>query len=162
MPIRRRAEDKPELPAPEIVCLLVQGHFHPCKDKPEDREPYLVDLPQYWAECKDVLLPLCIFGPEEQLLAATIMRSWGPMMAVGSPGPGRRPWAWWVYSAPEPRRKIADGSQPRPAADAELMLEPFWRIIPPPARRDFHWFEGEPAYLDRLNLWLPGEQELLT
>ena len=89
--------------------------------------------------------------------------------------PGRRPYAWWRFDAPEPRRRI-DGrlhpfddperqekieriaQQPGTAADfAARMTETFFGL---PARKypaDFGRYESELDYLRRLGLLAANE-----
>lgn len=92
-------------------------------------------------------------------------------------GPGTRPWAWWAFDAPEPRRRIDGGIHPHddPARHAHVAA---WDARHPGfARRagklyfglpsclmrgegfdDFSAeYEAEFQYIDRLGLWLPGE-----
>ncbi len=62
--------------------------------------------------------------------------------------PGTRPWAWWTFDAPEPRRLI-DGTPDRvsPAAVTWLGMPSAHACT----------YESEAAYLRRLGLLLPGE-----
>ena len=48
--------------------------------------------------------------------------------------PGTRPWAWWQFDAPDERRRRPDKCE---------------------------WAETEAEYLDRHDLWWPGEREQL-
>jgi hypothetical protein len=77
--------------------------------------------------------------------------------------PGTRPWCWWKYSAPEPRKRVGgvgtvDGNPEYlpdfrlPRADAFVAVDP----SDPPS------FESQAAYLKRLKVLLPGEEKRLT
>ncbi|MEZ5290164.1 MAG: hypothetical protein R2745_03700 [Vicinamibacterales bacterium] len=70
--------------------------------------------------------------------------------------PGTRPASWWWWSAPELRRVLID-VQPEPVVAAldrchETGIPRFaWTGQPP-------LMESQPAYLERLGLWLSGER----
>lgn len=77
--------------------------------------------------------------------------------------PHQRPWAWWCFDAPEPRREAKDGDDPDPV----LVGTPGWwvkhreprssaRSLPPP-----HLCESQRAYLTRLGLLTDHERELI-
>lgn len=94
------------------------------------------------------------------------------------PGPGTRPWAWWKFDAPELRRRI-DG-KPHPFENPDRIAAIAEREIKFPGfaqtanktyfgtssclfmRDDFGAeYETQQQYLERLDLLLPGERELL-
>jgi hypothetical protein len=63
------------------------------------------------------------------------------------PAPGSRPWGWWEYEAPEPRRP----AQPAPVAAGRL----FYGL----PRYGTSWdYESEESYLRRLELLTPEEE----
>jgi hypothetical protein len=74
--------------------------------------------------------------------------------------PGRRPWGWWRYAAPGPRRQLAGSGRPAP--------EPAWREHGGlPALLDLDpddppVFESEPAALRRLDVFTREEARRLT
>ena len=93
-------------------------------------------------------------------------------------GPGTKPYVWWKLDAPEPRRRV-DG-EPHPFENPERIAHVeriakkhpqfkkeayklYWRCpgslcIPD----DFGaQYETQQAYIERLDLWLPGARELL-
>ncbi len=79
--------------------------------------------------------------------------------------PGTRPFAWWAFDAPEPRRKLGGSGQtwselgcykPEFVFGIEE-LDP--RTI---NRRDLPRYESQPAYLKRLGLLVPGEERRLA
>ena len=67
--------------------------------------------------------------------------------------PGTRPWAWWAFDAPEPRRQISGG----PTRDGDGLwcgMPPCWgaeQFAEPPT------FETEWEFLQRLKLFETGE-----
>lgn len=66
--------------------------------------------------------------------------------------PGSRPWAWWAFDAPEPRRQIAPG----PAAvgpDLWFGLPRLYAAVSPHAM-----YESERDYLARHGLLTDGER----
>jgi hypothetical protein len=76
---------------------------------------------------------------------------------------GSRPWAWWRFNAPEPRRLLSGRG---------VLLEQRWRGLRVPLHRglptfdsidetDPPKFESEAAYLERLGLLEPDERERL-
>jgi hypothetical protein len=94
--------------------------------------------------------------------------------------PGERPWAWWGFDAPEPRRIVGwvcdeddhdddcdgshyavDGRDLLPAADDPDL--PQWAKgmwFGCPVTFDGHRYEDEYDYLSRLNLLLPEEKAI--
>lgn len=87
-------------------------------------------------------------------------------------GPGRRPWAWWRFVAPEPRRQLA-GPPPLPRpnyagstfSQACSLADRYSFGIPSlwPRLEDYNRavFESELGFLRRLDLLLPGEAEAI-
>jgi hypothetical protein len=69
--------------------------------------------------------------------------------------PGTRPAAWWEWTAPELRRLMGGSYTPIPGAGRShptgIPYIDDWERDPP-------LVESEPAYLDRLRLWLPDER----
>jgi hypothetical protein len=66
--------------------------------------------------------------------------------------PGTRPWAWWHFEAPEPRRQVRDG--PRVDLSGGYWFgKPAWYSGMPPD----DMFESERDYLQRLGLLFPHE-----
>jgi hypothetical protein len=71
--------------------------------------------------------------------------------------PGTRPPAWWFYSQPEPELRQLIGGVYRIIPGAErchptgIAYIDDWKDDPP-------LVESQPAYLDRLRLWLPKER----
>jgi hypothetical protein len=94
--------------------------------------------------------------------------------------PGRRPWAWWKFSAPEPRRRLGGRGTPlceftAYAPELHFGIPAFWRrandfcdLLKLDERRwpaidpdDPPIYESEATYLKRLRLLLPGEARRL-
>jgi hypothetical protein len=76
--------------------------------------------------------------------------------------PGKRPRLWWLYNAPEQRRRLSDTPMPWEPVWGKascLHVNRFERGIPCDADEDD--FETEAAYLERLGLLLTGERERL-
>ena len=69
-------------------------------------------------------------------------------------GPGTRPWGWWQYDAPEPRRRITGQGEPAEGSPLAFGIPTRWRSIDPddPPR-----YETERAYLERLDLLTPAD-----
>lgn len=102
--VRRRSKHRPDVPDEAYVELLSNGHHWPFvfnRDTLTDEE--LADL---WAE----------FG--ERVTAEHIAEH-----------PCTRPWGWWKFEMPEPRR-VVDGWQ-----DPEDGFAP-WHFLPPGQRND--------------------------
>ncbi len=84
--------------------------------------------------------------------------------------PGTRPHAWWMYSAPEPRRKIENGEYWTAAPGHEEGWRKYYgmdTVMHPAdgwseAGYPLVEYETEADYLRRLNLLLPGEAEALA
>lgn len=142
---RRTRQRRVEVPA-KVIALLNDS-------EPENAVKYFMtdnELRAAWNQIKDELLA----GWIEEL-------------------PGTRPFHWWRFSDPEPRRRLGGIGQPLHEVSAYVenyeygLLSDWvtsdWRgkgvpIDPqnPPV------FESEAAYLRRLGLLLPGEFERLT
>jgi hypothetical protein len=92
--------------------------------------------------------------------------------------PGTRPSCWWRFDAPEPRRRVGGVGTQRSEfysvppslkfglpsgdffSDEDLRWAPFkGAAIVPVVPADPPLFESQPAYLQRLNLLVPGESE---
>lgn len=83
--------------------------------------------------------------------------------------PGRRPWAWWVVDAPEPRQRMGGVGTPVSEGFMSFGLPTYWTLdrdswrsgagerVVPVDPKDPPTFEGQGAYLRRLNLLLPRE-----
>jgi hypothetical protein len=66
--------------------------------------------------------------------------------------PGSRPWAWWRWDSPEPRRQVRPG--PATVGPPTWFGRPaIYKSCPPS-----DMYEDERAYLSRLGLLLPGER----
>lgn len=86
--------------------------------------------------------------------------------------PGSRPWAWWKWDAPEPRRRRLGGTGRPWASSLSFGLPTYWRragemetllaAFEPIDPADPPTFESQAAYLDRLGLLVEGERERLT
>jgi hypothetical protein len=84
--------------------------------------------------------------------------------------PGSRPWAWWRFSAPEPRQRLGGTGDPLDAC-TNLREQPYCWGVPwhwrqegdhfkrgvPLSAADPPLFESEASYLRRLKLLLPGD-----
>lgn len=77
-----------------------------------------------------------------QLIAPPIMPRW--LIAL----PGSRPWGWWLFQSPEPRKQTAG-----PPCQGQAN----WFGIPSRYHHSCR-FEAEADYLRRLKLLEPGEQ----
>jgi hypothetical protein len=84
--------------------------------------------------------------------------------------PGTRPGCWWRWEAPEPRRVVNRPSHPELArqleADGPDGQKRGGRVLlgytAPDGSHGFGpWLEEEADYLERLDLFLPGERERL-
>ena len=81
--------------------------------------------------------------------------------------PGRRPWAWWVVDAVEPRRRLAGIGTPVSDYFMSFGLPTYWTLDPDMIRagvrivpvdiKEPPVFEGQGEYLRRLGLLLPKE-----
>ena len=78
--------------------------------------------------------------------------------------PGTRPLHWWRFNAPEARRRLGGTGKPDHGGDLKRGLPWFWTPDPqgvPIDPSDPPAFESEAAYLQRLDLLLPGEFDRL-
>jgi hypothetical protein len=81
-------------------------------------------------------------------------------LGIAYPGrPGTRPWAWWRFDAPEPRRQVVryvdpDGNELRSEGPADHFGRPrtFNGFLPE------DMYETELAYLRRRGLLFPAER----
>lgn len=110
----------------------------------------LVDPPQYaresWPSYRATILP-----------------------AFVKANPGRRPWAWWTVDAPELRRRVGGTGSPVSEFYIVFGLPTYWTMdrdswrsgsgerAVPVDPKDPPMFEGQGAYLRRLNLLFPRE-----
>jgi hypothetical protein len=128
MPTKRRRrgyEHRGTLDSPRTREHLLSGHDWSFLDGPALDDD---DLAAAW----DMLA--------EELLAEHIAER-----------PGSRPWGWWRWSAPSPRRQIRPG--PATVGEAVWFGRPaIYKGIPPA-----DMFEDERSYLARLNLLRAGE-----
>lgn len=89
-------------------------------------------------------------------------------------GPGTRPYAWWRLDAPEPRQRVDGGVHPFDDFErTERLRASHWasqRItrtyfgLPSllcSREENEAIYETQAEYIERLNLWLPGEKEML-
>ena len=134
-PIARREQPDLEL-TPERVCDLL----HPV----DPESPFRDDehRRRVWKR------------HEKSILAGAREISGG----FGMYDPGTRPDAWWDYSAREPRRQIAG---PRGLELSAKLYRGMPSLWPDRPERLGVVFETERAYLERLDLLLPGEAEEL-
>jgi len=103
-----------------------------------------------WNEQRDAWLTLWLATYEPP----TSWRGWTAWRAHG--GPGTRPWAWWIYTAPEPRQQLEGPGVPvweRYPAVMQQYTFGLPSIVGGPAT-----FESEAAYVRRLDLWEPRER----
>lgn len=92
--------------------------------------------------------------------------------AAGRGGPGTRPYAWWMFDAPELRRRIDGKPHPfdNPERDERIAATEY---LCDHGKRTFYGcpnvlcvmddfeaiYETQAEYLERLGLWLAGERE---
>jgi hypothetical protein len=145
---RTRRGRNPELPM-ALIEKLITGHtfFY---DEPSDGE-----LEAVYHKHRDFILGF-IGQP-----ARDIEPDFFPVGATGVPVPwGCRPWAWWKYEAPEPRRLLS-GDPAHATMDGER-----WFGVPmlyhSAEAHTSMIFETQAAYLRRLGLLLPGEAERIS
>jgi len=100
---------------------------------------------------------LCVFrGTEEELGEACGIYL---LVLLKQHGPGRRPWRWWEYFAPEKHRRRIDPRGAGPAGERWAFGVPFQLEGSALAGvRDWPCFESELDYLRRHRLLLPGEE----
>lgn len=138
--IKRRAKAKMEWTREQRQQLLTGFEFFGQgfgRDGSERRPLDLNLAREAWEELREELLP--------EFIASK---------------PFARPWAWWVFDAPEPRREAVDGGS---GDDAEAWLgSPAWwagfHETPPGPSRGCESFR---EYLARLDLLTLEERELI-
>lgn len=141
--IKRRAKAKMEWTREQRRQLLTGFEFfgQGFGRDGSDRRPLDLNLArEAWEELRDELLPE--FSREN---------------------PFSRPWAWWCFDAPEPRREAADGGS---GDDAEAWLgSPAWwarfRETTSATSRASRGCESFREYLTRLDLLTVEERELI-
>lgn len=128
MPTNRKRRRVQERGCPEAVreFLLCGFWFADVFGNPDSEAPPIDELRDTWEDIGD------------SLLAEHLAES-----------PGSRPWAWWEFDAPEPRKRTTPGG-------------PYTQYIRPagygvPANCDPMEFETELAYLKRLGLLTAAE-----
>jgi hypothetical protein len=138
---------------PAVVSLLLDGFWLP--DFLPNGQPQPTDehLREIWADVGDRVLEWHLHG-----LAAGEVAD-----LEASPGrPGSRPWAWWKFEAPEPRRQLVRYVDPVDGTELVGIGPADWYGTPskfngrPPAGM----YESEVAYLRRLGLLQPEELKL--
>jgi hypothetical protein len=118
------------------LLLLSTGHdWYPLVDGEEES-----DLAGIWEEMRDYVLDLHLHGSEDC------------SDFTFSPQPFSRPWAWWRFDAPEPRRQLRPG--PEPVGPIEWFGRPRGYLGMPPD----DMFETEREYLTRLDLLTEEER----
>lgn len=110
-------------------------------------EPTESELAGYWAEHKEFIM---------SLIGVNIKARYPDFFYKGIAVPwGTRPWGWWEYESPQPRRLVA--------GDPAVIIDNGQFIFGRPRfyRTKDHGcqFESQPDYLERLGLLLPGEKE---
>jgi hypothetical protein len=71
--------------------------------------------------------------------------------------PGTRPYGWWAFDAPEPRRQLTAGPEPLPERGMYFGKPRCYRGVPPEGM-----YESETTYLARLGLLTEQERETLN
>jgi hypothetical protein len=142
---RTRRGRNPELPM-AIIEKLVTGYtfFY---DEPTETE-----LEATYHKHRDFVLSF--IGQR----ARDIEPDFFPAGATGIPVPyGCRPWAWWEFDAPEPRRLLSgDPAGAMPERGLWFGVPGFYRSI---EAHNTLVYENQADYLRRLGLLLPGELE---
>src|SRR5262245_22356541 len=161
---------------PRVLHYLLAGYSYHFLDPtlgPDDAGEFAAALEVAWREANARLIKYHVFGPDVVTDFAEL-RLFGNASDDVPPRPGTRCWGWWHYAAPEPRRWVGDGPEPKP--DPEL-----FERIEGPHREGRRWgvpvflperwcfgdpdpagFESQRDYIDRLGLWLRGERRLLA
>lgn len=148
-PIRRKGlAARAKLDSPAIIGCLLHGRWWDWTDQltgvllPTERvshrrresldPPTALDelLADAWEQLRDALL-----------------KEWT------SAHPGSRPWAWWRWDAPEPRRLLSAGG---PGEGPSSMW--YGTPVSHGSMGPVGEYEGQTAYLCRLKLLLPGER----
>ena len=103
------------------------------------------DLPPGWDGKLQVVFADVL--PEPNLRTKWDTHGDGIVATWAKERPGTRPSCWWRWTAPEPRRVLAE-----PETLADFYGE----------EEETAFIESEAAYLERHDMLLPGEAELLT
>jgi hypothetical protein len=99
--------------------------------------------------------PTLLDGPdldEDQLRAEWERLREDLLLEHTSLHPGQRPWGWWRWESPEPRRRVGDGPAAVPGCPLWFGTPSQHRGMPPD-----NMYEPERDYLQRLRLLLPHE-----
>lgn len=135
---RRRARDRrSELDNPRTRMRLMEGHDFDFFGGPELGED---ELAAAWEELGEQYVAEWIAGYTCSDFSH-------------EPAPGSRPWGWWRFEAPEPRRQIDPDA---PGA----IGPPIWFGMASAYSGGIPEYETSAAYLRRLNLLTPEERRL--
>jgi hypothetical protein len=132
------------IPPPRILEQLIEGYAmlddHANPDLPDDK------LKPYWKKSQDFIMGLV--GQDVQKIVPEFFFSEIPVPW------GSRPWAWWRFTAKEPRRLLSgDPAMVLPKGGLFFGVPRLYRQANHNCR-----FESEFQYLKRLNLLLPMEE----
>jgi hypothetical protein len=134
---RRLQSRRDDVRSERTEIRLLDGHDFPFMDpiNPDAPEMTEDELRAAWEDLRDELLPAFI-----------------------AQHPGQRPWAWWAFEAPEPRRRIGPGPEPVGEEEMWLGMPRLYRGLPP----SLGMYESEADYLRRLDLLTAAEARALA
>jgi hypothetical protein len=122
-----------------MAWKLATGHELDFLLAARQAQPTAEEVRAAWVSMGDALLAQHLAGVEDLGDAGSVL--------AAERGPGTRPWGWWEFEAPEPRRQIADGPEPVEGAPLWFGVPQFYRGIPPEGM-----YETQADYLARLGI----------
>jgi hypothetical protein len=144
-PKRRAIERRSKWDCPRTRLRLLEGHDFEFLGGPElTRE----ELAEAWEDLAEELL--------EQWTVSGIPDDVATWIAGEPARPGTRPWAWWAFDSPGPRRQVAPGPEPIGPVDW-FGMPSLYRGVPPE-----NMYEPEAIYLRRHGLLAAEERHLLA
>jgi len=138
----RRKKHKQDLIPIGILEKITKGYTY------LHDEPHTKELQDFWSANRDFIMGLIGKNIKRQYpdyFFSSIAMPWGS-----------RPWGWWQFEAPEPRRLLS--GNPGFILKGEDYFFGLPRLYTSAADHTTLTFESQPEYLERLNLLLPGEK----
>lgn len=111
-------------------------------------EPTLEESEKLWTANRDFLMGL---------IGKNIKQKFPDYFFRGIAMPwGSRPWGWWQFEAPEPRKLLSGNPDHILEWSPTFFGKP--HLVKSLEAHNFLIFETQPEYLERLNFLLPGEK----
>jgi len=143
MPTNRRRRLQPRRGdvtcSPWMAWKLATGHEMDFLLPRGQEKPTAEEVRAAWDAVGDALTAQHLAGVEDTADVGSVL--------AAERGPGTRPWGWWEFEAPEPRRRLDDGPEPVEGAPLWFGVPQFYRGIPPEGM-----YESQRDYLARFGI----------